>query len=173
MIIRQRRTDPVTKTGCFILSALWTKLGLLQGLTNGQPTSSQARWAGHQERENVYLRPEQQSRVVLAPAVRKRTRFRQKLKRSKRHPGSIALARDTLTSSSLTKSAESIMSLVWKPRGQLGAKDDHAVVQLRIRIDDDKPCEHTVCQGSDVQSRRGTGVSSAWQRTMNEATFVR
>ena len=31
------------------------------------------------------------------------------------------------------------MSLVWKPRGQLGAKDDHAVVQLRIRIDDDKP----------------------------------
>src|SRR6476620_8893008 len=100
MIIRQRRTDPVTKTGCFILSALWTKLGLLQRLTNGQPTSSQARWAGHQEQENVYLHAQQQSRVVLAPAMRKRRRFRQKLKRS--------------NSSSLTKSGESIMSSVWK-----------------------------------------------------------
>jgi hypothetical protein len=65
------------------------------------------------------------------------------------------------------------VSVVWKPRGQLGAEDDHAVVQLRIRIDDEKPCEHTVCHSSDVQARRGTGVSSAWQRTMNEAMFVR
>jgi hypothetical protein len=70
----------VTKTGCFILSALWTKQGPLERLTNGQPTSSQVRWAGHHERENVYLRPQQQSRVVLAPAVRKRTRFRQNSK---------------------------------------------------------------------------------------------
>jgi hypothetical protein len=146
MIIRQRRTDPVTKTGCFILSALCTKQGLLERLTNGQPTSSQARWAGHQERENVYLRPQQQSRVRARSRREETDAFSAKLKRSKRHPGSIAHARDTLTSSPLTKSAESIMSLVWKPRGQLGAKDDHAVVQLRIRIDDDKPCEHTVCQ---------------------------
>jgi hypothetical protein len=40
--------------------------------------------------------------------------FSAKLKRTKRHPGSIPLARDTLSSSSLTKSAESIMSLVSK-----------------------------------------------------------
>ena len=103
----------MTKTGCFILSALWTKQGLLERLTNGQPTSSQARWAGYQERENVYLRPQQQSRVVLAPAMRKRTRFRQNSK-LQTTSSSIALARDTLTSSPLTKSAESIMSLVWK-----------------------------------------------------------
>ena len=95
MIIRQRRTDPVTTTGCFILSPLWTKQGLLQRLTNGQQTSSQGRWAGHQERENVYLRPQQQSRVVPAPAVRKRTRFRQNSK-LQTTSSSIALARDTL-----------------------------------------------------------------------------
>ena len=43
----------MTTTGCFILSPLWTKQGLLQRLTNGQQTSSQGRWAGHQQRENV------------------------------------------------------------------------------------------------------------------------
>ena len=48
MISRQRRTDPVTMTGCFIFRALWTKLGLLQRLTNRTALTSSPR-AGRSE----------------------------------------------------------------------------------------------------------------------------
>lgn len=85
----------MTTTGCFILSPLWTKQGLLQRLTNGQQTSSQGRWAGHQERENVL--PASSAAVACrARSRREETDAFSANSKLQKTSSSIALARDTL-----------------------------------------------------------------------------
>jgi hypothetical protein len=103
----------VTTTGCFILSPLWTKQGLLQRLTNGQQTSSQGRWAGHQERENVL--PASSAAVACRARSRREETDAFSAKLKTRNDIQLNRARSRHAhSSSLPKSAESIVSVVWK-----------------------------------------------------------